>query len=158
MNTGAEESVSAGVEKPERKAVQIPEAAELVKLLGKSYSNFTAVCDYLDCFYSTEIKYGGKSKYGLFSIRHKQAGRSVCTLYLNTGYFTLLVVLPRKEQQAFETAEPPFCALFRAVYDGAYPYNEGRWLFIDILDDNLADIKRLLALKRKPNKTAVTSL
>jgi hypothetical protein len=137
-------------------ALQMKDAPELEKTLGKSYANFAAICDYLDCFYNTETKYGGKSNYGLFSIMHKQAGRSVCTLYLKEGYFTLLVVLGKKEQQAFETADFRVCEKIQAVYDCAHPNNDGKWLFIDICDEDLSDIKHLLALKRKPDKASIT--
>ena len=130
---------------------------ELERLLGKAYGNFAAVLDYLDCYYNTEIKYGRRGKYGLYAMMHRQAGRSLCTLYVNEGYFTLLIVLAQKEQQVYEAAETAFMPQIQTAYSDAHPYPDGRWLFINFCDEDcMADIRRLLAIKRAPDEQALT--
>jgi hypothetical protein len=134
----------------------IPDEKALPALLGESYAGYAAVCGYLDCYYSTEIKYGGRGKHGLFSIMHRQAGRSLCTVYVNEGFFTLLVVLAKKEQQTFEASGYHVSPQIQAVYDDAHPYDDGRWLFIDIRNENcMEDIQHLLAAKRAPDEEAI---
>jgi len=41
----------------------------------------------------------------------------------------------------------------RAAWDAARPYPDGRWLWLDVVDDRVVtDIERLVALKSPPPK------
>ena len=41
----------------------------------------------------------------------------------------------------------------RAALDGAYPYPDGRWAWLDVADDGVvADVMRLVVLKSPPPK------
>lgn len=101
--------------------------------------------------FTPETVFGGK-KYG-WAIRYRRSGRSLCTLHPEKGAFTVLVVLGSKETEQTLAALSDFSPDFANVISGARQYHDGRWLWLRVLDKaDITDIKRLLQIKKKPQK------
>jgi hypothetical protein len=112
---------------------------DIVAFLGDNY-NFTP-----------ETVFGGK-KYG-WAVRYRRSGKSLCTLHPEKGAFTVLIVLGGKETEQTLADLPNFSPDVANLISGAKQYHDGRWLWLRVLNkDDTTDIKRLLQIKKKPQK------
>ncbi|HEY0947016.1 MAG TPA: DUF3788 domain-containing protein [Opitutaceae bacterium] len=102
--------------------------------------------------FTPEWLYGG-ARHG-WSLRYKRS-RSFCTFVPEKGRFLLLIVLGKAEQAQARAVLPQLKSHARADYAAATFYPDGKWLLIDVdHDDVLADVLRLLAIKRRPKPAA----
>lgn len=135
----------------------IPNYAELSKLLGKSFEVFSLIDDYIECFYQTDIIFDKGGKYGLYMINHKQGGKTLCTLYLKEGYFTILFVYGKQERGIFDASEYRVNHKLQTIYGNAPVYHDGKWIWIDVYDTGIfTDLKHFLSIKRKPSEKAIS--
>jgi thymidylate kinase len=64
-----------------------------------------------------------------------------------------MVILGKAEREKFESDRLAYSDKIKAIYDEATTYHDGKWLMIEINNTSLMeDIKKLLLIKRKPNK------
>jgi len=98
--------------------------------------------------FAPEWLYGGR-KHG-WSLRYKKS-KSFCTLIPEKNRFALLIVFGTEERARVETIKKDLSKDVRTAYDKATTYHDGKWLLLSIDDENvLEDVKKLLAIKRKP--------
>ena len=131
-----------------------PTAKDITDYLGKDASEaWNDITAFLaeNYNFTPETVFGGK-KYG-WGVRYRRSGRSLCTLCPEKGAFTVLIVLGGKETEQTLAALSDFSPDVADVISGAKQYHDGRWLWLRVLNrDNTADIKRLLQIKKKPQK------
>ena len=84
-----------------------------------------------------------------WNVKFKKSGRSLCTIYLRESYFTAMVVVGRKEQEAVEAALPQATGRLRAVYQQTRACNGQRWLMLDLEDQDglYQDVLRLIQIR-----------
>ena len=98
--------------------------------------------------FAPEWLYGGK-KHG-WSLRYKK-GRSFCTLIPEKGGLAIVIVFGAEERERFADIRTTLSKRTRSEYDAAKTYHDGKWLRLQVSDDQtLKDVERLLAIKRKP--------
>jgi hypothetical protein len=133
---------------------KMPTAKDIADYLGE---DATGAWDDLTAFlaenynFTPETVFGGR-KYG-WAIRYRRSGKSLCTLHPEKGAFTVLVVLGGKETEQALAALSSFKPNVADTISGARQYHDGRWLWLRVLKKGeTADIKRLLQIKKKPQK------
>jgi len=95
--------------------------------------------------------FGGK-KYG-WGLRFKRS-KSFCTLIPERNQLVVQIVLGGEERGKAEKTLADLSPGVREVYAGATTYHDGKWLAIAAdREENLHDIEKLLAVKRKPKRT-----
>lgn len=100
--------------------------------------------------FTPEWLFGGK-KHG-WSLRYKK-GKSFCTLIPEKNRCALLIVFGAEERAKVETIRHELSELSRKAYDDATTYHDGKWLLLTIdADAVVADVERLLFVKRRPRK------
>jgi hypothetical protein len=84
-----------------------------------------------------------------WSLRFRRSGRALFTLMPRDGAFRALVVIgPTAWADASAVELSPAT---RLAWETAHPYPDGRWLWLDVIDDTIvADIERLVELKSPP--------
>lgn len=98
--------------------------------------------------YVVDELYDGKDE-----VKFRRGGKTLATLYLHEGFFTLLVIFGKAERDAFEAQRADFPAEFCAFYDAARTYHDGKWLFMDVRPGaDVAMFMRLLHIKKRPNR------
>lgn len=110
------------------------------------------VNDYLQQAYAAQPKlsYSGCSQPG-WNVKYQKAGKALCTLYPMADYFIALVVIGEKERTEMELLLPTFTPYIQALYEGARQPTGATWLMTAVTDETiLADVKRLIALRRQP--------
>lgn len=79
----------------------------------------------------------------------QKKGRNLCTLYAREQYFTLLIVIGKKEAPFLEAMLPQLDAVLQEIIHETAEGNQQRWLMIDVEDEGslYQDIWKLLALR-----------
>ncbi len=110
---------------------------ELKKYLDQSYD-----------FIPEQVFYG--KKYG-WTIRYRKSGKTLCSLFPEHGSFTTLIVLGMKEGEKSSQIHDDLSPETRKLFVSTKHLHDGKWLWIRVLKPiHVEDIKRLLAIKRKP--------
>lgn len=100
------------------------------------------------------ISYSSCSAQKGWNLKYQKSGKSLCTLYPMNGFFIALVVIGNKEQDEAEAFIPNSCAYIQELYQKTPFSAGGRWLMINITDQEiLEDTKKLIAIRRTPIKT-----
>lgn len=85
-----------------------------------------------------------------WNVKFRKAGKSLCTIYPKDGYFTVLVVVGKKEREAVEAVLSEFSTEIRDIYRQTKTGNEQKWLMIDLEDKDkmYADTMHLIGIRR----------
>ena len=90
---------------------------------------------------------------GKDELKFKQGAKTILTVYLHEDRITCLIIFGKKEREAYETQQEQFSDFIRSYYDGSKTYHDGKWMFIDVTAlEQLAEIKKLILIKKKPNR------
>lgn len=94
--------------------------------------------------YSKDVWYPG------WNIKLRKAGKSLCTIYPRQHYFTVLVVVGRKEKEEVENLLPDFTKQMQDIYNTTKEGMGQRWLMINIHsdDDLYGDMLKLIHIRR----------
>jgi hypothetical protein len=135
-----------------------PTASQVEAWVGKkSYAFWERVTHFIEQNYpdmfTPEWLFGGK-KHG-WSLRYKK-GRSFCTFIPERNHFSILIVFGAEERAKVETILEELSTRTRGYYERATTSHDGKWLLLTVDADNiLADVEKLLAIKREPKLRSV---
>lgn len=83
-----------------------------------------------------------------WNLKYKKGGKAICTLYPNGGFFSCMVVIPAVLQTEAEQLLEDCTRYTRELYHNTKPGMGGRWLFMDVInEDILEDALRLIHLR-----------
>ena len=87
-------------------------------------------------------------EYG-WNMKFKKRGKTLCTLYAREQYFTLLIVVGKKEAPFLEALLPHLDVALQEIIHETAEGNGQRWLMIDVEDEGALyqDIWKLIALR-----------
>lgn len=112
---------------------------------------FPQFCAELMEAYATKekIEYSACSMERGWNVKFKRSGKALCTIYPREQYFTVMLVIGRKEKERFEAILPACCPAMREIYGRTNEGNGQRWLMIDLEDrDELyRDVFRAIAVR-----------
>lgn len=86
-----------------------------------------------------------------WNLKFKKSGRNLCTIYPKEGFFSVMIVIGRKEQPTVEAILPELCAEVREVYANTRVFNGQRWLMLTVEDRDAvyADALRLIEIRSR---------
>lgn len=123
--------------------------------IGEFINNavFLQFCAQIKAAYhcTEKIEFSSCSLENGWNVKFKKSGKSLCTVYPRDGYFTVLVVLGEKQQEAVEAVLQECTPELRELYDQTKSGNGQKWLMIDIEDkeEMYADLFRLIEIRRR---------
>lgn len=135
-----------------------PDPQSVAAWIGaENYQRWVSTIQFIETNYPGVFQpdwlFGGK-KHG-WSLRFKKS-KSFCTLIPELNQFMLLIVFGAEERQKAEVVLPELTSHVREDYLSATTYHDGKWLAVAVdSDEVLADMKRLLVIKRKPKSSGV---
>lgn len=144
---------------PMTEGSQQPDARSLARWLGaENYQRWKHLLRFIETQYPgvflPDWQFGGQ-KHG-WGLRFKKS-KSFCTLIPKREQLAILIVFGGEERRQAEAILPELASHVRADYEKATTFHDGKWLVTKVDgEDALADVKRLLAIKRRP-KRAVTA-
>jgi len=85
-----------------------------------------------------------------WNIKFRKAGRGLCVIYPKDKYFTVLVVIGKKEKERFENDFYRYTKVIKDIYHSAKEGNGQRWLMIDLYrtDEVYHDVLKLIQIRR----------
>ena len=86
-------------------------------------------------------------------LKFRCSGRTLITLYVREGYFTVLLIYGKAERETFEAVISDFSQVLQDLYRNSHTYHDGKWMSLDVRDSSVVpDLIRMLAIKKKPNR------
>lgn len=84
-----------------------------------------------------------------WNIKFRKSGRSLCVLYPKKKYFTMLIVIGRREKEMFDHLYDQLSDEMRNIYLSTKGGMDQRWLMIDITSENevYRDALRLIEIR-----------
>lgn len=92
---------------------------------------------------------------GKDELKFRRGGKTVLTIYIRDDRFDFLVIFGKAERERFELERETFPEEIRNIYDNSKTYHDGKWMWIPVWHiDMLEGVKRLVMIKKKPNRKA----
>jgi hypothetical protein len=138
----------------------VPDARSISKWIrSTNYQRWTQLLRFIESNYpgvfAPDWLFGGK-KHG-WGLRFKRS-QSFCTLIPERNRLVIQIVFGRAERQKAEAILRELSPSVSREYVEAKTYHDGKWLAIAVdRDQILEDVKRLLAIKRKPKSYGIRS-
>ncbi len=137
-----------------------PDARKVAAWIGpRNEARWTALVHFIEREYpgvfETTWLFAGK-KHG-WSLRFKKS-KSFCTLIPERGRLKVLLVFGGAERGKVDAILPELVSHVREDYEKATTFHDGRWVSV-VVDNNdvIADVERLLRLKRAPKSSQATA-
>ena len=102
---------------------------------------------------SEKIEFSSCSMEPGWNVKFKKSGKALCTIYPREAYFTVMIVVGRKEKEAVEAMLPDSSDKIQEIYHRTQEGNGQRWLMIDVedLDESYEDVLRLIKIRSGKN-------
>lgn len=130
----------------------IPDEKTVLDVIGKNSAELWGkLRDFLreNYDFEPELVYYGR-KYG-WCYRYRRKKKTLCVLYPETGAFTVLVTLGKKDVEEVEGKIDAFNPETQRIFNEARQYHDGKWIYKRALnEDDLADVISLIKAKKKP--------
>lgn len=136
---------------------KVPTDEELNQLMGEDiFETWCSINNFIKNNYNMDILWDGGGKTGVFELKYRKSGKTFCALYPREKGMRLLIIFGKSEREKFETSRMDYSEYIINLYDNTHQYHDGKWLYIDIINGTvIEDIKRLLLIKKKPNRKRV---
>lgn len=134
-----------------------PTESDIISYIADSQAVviWNQIQEHLDTYYdlAKQILYYG-DKYG-WLVRYRKNKRTIVSLFPETHSFSLLIVYGKNEIDKFVTQKSDFQPEIVEIFENTEILHDGKWLWIRVTDSSvLDDLKKLIAIKRKPKKHA----
>jgi hypothetical protein len=134
--------------------VTVPSEETLKTLLGaRVFAVWREIVDFISVRYEMETLWGKGGKAGIYERKFQKSGKTLCALYAREKSFGFRMVCGKAEREKLEAERPSFSPETQKIFDDARQYHDGKWLMFDVKDRTfLDDVRKLLLIKKKPNK------
>lgn len=131
----------------------IPSHEVLSGLLGRALPAWNSLAGWLEDNYVMDVLWADGRKAGPYEKKYRRGGKTLCCLYPREGCFGFMVIFGKAEREKFENMRAEFSQKVVSAYENSTTYHDGKWIKLEVTDLSLLeDAKKMLLLKRKPNK------
>lgn len=127
-----------------------PSITEIETFIGNPL--FGQFCRHMDEEYKAlrRIEYSKDTWARGWNVKFRKAGRGLCVVYPKERWFTVLVVVGKKEKDSVEALLPRCSEELRELYHNTREGNGQRWLMIDLHGDGrlYRDVLELIRIRR----------
>ncbi len=136
----------------------VPTEEELKHLMGENiFRNWSLINKFIEKNYEMDILWNKGGKTGVYELKYRKS-KTLCALYPKEQGLCILIIFGKVERDKFENSREEFSEYINKFYDNTKQYHDGKWLYIDRVDDEIArDIEQLLLIKKRPNKKLKSS-
>ena len=133
----------------------IPSEEELTALVGQSLHDvWSKLCTLIDEKYDMAHLWNKGGKAWKYEYKYRRGGKTLCALYARENCIGFMVILGKEERLKFEADQDSYAKEVQETYSEAQTYHDGKWIMFEPVDTSLFDdFLRLLAIKRRPNRT-----
>jgi phage-related protein len=133
---------------------KVPAEEELNQLMGDEiYKTWYAINNFIKENYDMEMLWNSGGRTGVYELKYRKSGKTLCALYPREKGMRILIIFGKIEREKFENARGEFSEYINNFYDNTHQYHDGKWIYVDIINDAvIGDIEKLLLIKKKPNR------
>jgi hypothetical protein len=133
---------------------KVPSKEDIGNLIGSpAIEAWTDLIGFVESNYNLEPVWDNGGKYGVWEVKYRRSGKTLCAFYAKDGFFTVLIVFGKAEREKFELAQGDFSSEVVELYDNTHQYHDGKWLWVNVRDMRLVeDVKKLIMIKKKLKK------
>lgn len=132
---------------------EAPSDVILANMLSASLAAWEELTGWIESNYNMDILWGKGGKAGLYEKKYRCGGKALCYFYPRRGNFGFMVIFGKSEREKFEQSISDFSKPLVDIYEKSTTYHDGKWVMLEITDSSLLDdAKKMLLIKRKPNK------
>ena len=127
---------------------------ELEKLVGTDKVNiFYKIVDEITLLYDMDQTWNNGGKKWIYEYKFRKSGKTLCAFYFKENMLGFMIVFGKEERTKVEEIRNELSSDILETYDNAQTFHDGKWVMFDITDNSiLEDLKKLLLIKRKPNR------
>ena len=127
---------------------------QLENLVGnKKLEVFYNICNYIDDNYKVEHIWSDGGKKWDYECKFRKSSKTLCAFCFKQDCLGFIIIFGKKEREDFEQNKSEYSKKVCSIYNSTITYHDGKWIMIEVEDLTLfEDIKKLLLIKRKPNK------
>lgn len=127
---------------------------ELEKLIGIDKVNiFYNIVDEITLLYDMEQIWNNGGKKWTYEYKFRKSGKTLCAFYFKENYLGFMIIFGKDERTKVEEIRNELSLSILETYDNAQTFHDGKWVMFNVNDCSmLDDFKKLLFIKRKPNK------
>lgn len=133
----------------------IPSQSAMIELLGQSFFEvWQELCSVIDEKYEMERLWNTGGKNWTYEYKYHRGGKTLCGVYAKRNCAGFMIIFGKDERTKFEEIRGSLSDAVCRQYDEAKTYRDEKWVMFEPIDTaEFGDYMRLLALKRKPNRT-----
>lgn len=136
-----------------------PTREEMRALLGDGLlAVWERTCARIEALYDMERLWDKGYREWTYAYKYRRGGKTPITLYARPEGVGVQIIFGKAEREKLEGRRGDFSPDTLAAYDRATTYYDGKWVMFEPKDAaELPDLEALLAVKRRPNRKAVSS-
>ncbi|MDE7214347.1 MAG: DUF3788 domain-containing protein [Clostridia bacterium] len=127
---------------------------ELERLAGTEKAGiFYDFVDIINSLYDMEQTWNNGGKKWTYEYKFRKSGKTLCAFYFKENTLGLMIIFGKDERAKVEEIRNSLSPYVLKAYDNAQTFHDGKWVMLNLTDYSIAeDLKKLLIIKRKPNK------
>ncbi len=127
---------------------------ELEKLVGiEKFNIFYDIVDEITKLYDTEQIWNNGGKKWTYEYKFRKGGKTLCAFYFKDNTLGFMVIFGKDERNKVEEIRNELSHSVLEIYDTAETFHDGKWVMFNITNNLIIeDLKKLLFIKRKPNR------
>ena len=127
---------------------------KLEKLIGIDKANlFHDMVNEITKLYDMEQIWNNGGKKWTYEYKFRKGGKTLCAFYFNDNTLGFMIIFGKDERTRFEEIRSELSSEVLETYDNAETFHDGKWVMFDITNNSIIeDLKKLLFIKRKPNR------
>lgn len=91
--------------------------------------------------------------YKIDCLKFRQGKRTILSVNLHIDRYDFQIIFGKAEREKFEAQRDTFSPKIQGVYDSNQILSDGKWMLIPVTTlETLKEIKRLIEIKKKPNR------
>lgn len=136
---------------------KLPSPNEIKERLGdKAYERLKILDSFLNYNYDIvrELKFPFGNGYG-WGYKYAVKSKLLCYVFFEKDSFTVTITIGKNEVNRLMKALPSMLPKTQELWAARYPCGEGGWIHYSVTEQNeIADIEKLIGIKKKPFHTA----
>ncbi|MEZ3420579.1 MAG: DUF3788 domain-containing protein [Eubacterium sp.] len=127
---------------------------EIEYLIGMDKARtFYAIADEITKLYDMEQIWNNGGKKWTYEYKFRKSGKTLCAFYFKENTLGFMIIFGKNERAKVEEIRNELSSDVLKTYDHAQIFHDGKWVMFDITNCSiLQDLKKLLLIKKKPNK------
>lgn len=130
---------------------------ELERLIGMDKVNiFYDIVDVITLLYDMDQAWNNGGKKWTYEYKLRKSGKTLCAFYFKENILGFMIIFGKDERAKVEQIRDELSSDVLEIYDNAKTFHDGKWVMFNITDYSLLeDLKKLLFIKRKPNRKSL---